>query len=115
MEILGVEFEGRPMRGTKHDSGKPRWDLLPWREIGAVVSVLTYGSERYGPNNWQRLERPRGRYLAALMRHVSAWSCGERFDTESGLPHMAHAAANALFLLWADNAATGEAPEVHRD
>jgi len=28
------------------------------------------------------------------------WQSGERFDKESGLPHLAHVACNAIFLLW---------------
>ena len=35
----------------------------------------------------------------ALMRHLRAHWDGESIDPETGLPHMAHAATNALFLL----------------
>lgn len=33
--------------GRKFDKGKPRWCLLPWKEIEEVVKVLTKGSEKY--------------------------------------------------------------------
>jgi hypothetical protein len=86
--------------GAKHDHGKPRWDLLPWGPVGDVVAVLTFGAAKYAPNNWQHVDEPRGRYYAAALRHLAAWVDGERFDPESGLPHLAHACCCLLFLLW---------------
>ena len=90
------------MTGKKHDGGKPRWDLLPWRQVAAVVEVITFGATKYGERNWQELKNARARYFAALHRHVSAWESGERLDKETGLPHLAHATTNALFLMWFD-------------
>lgn len=88
--------------GIKHDAGKPRWDLLPWREVGSVVDVLTHGAAKYSPGNWKRVEDQRSRYFAAAMRHLTLWWGGERLDEESGRPHLAHAACCVLFLMWGD-------------
>jgi hypothetical protein len=85
--------------GVKHDAAKPRWDLVPWQAMGEVVTVLTRGAEKYGDDNWRRVPRHRGRYLAALMRHVAAWASGHTHDDETGCHHLAHAACCALFLI----------------
>jgi hypothetical protein len=86
--------------GKKYDSGKDRWDLLPMECVEDVVKILTFGSVKYGPNNWQNVEPFNDRYYAALMRHLVAWRKGEETDTESGLPHLSHAMCNVIFLLW---------------
>lgn len=84
--------------GRKYDSDKLRWDLLPIDCVEDVVKILTFGANKYAPNNWQQVESDR--YYAALMRHLSTWRQGEDMDSESGLPHLAHAMCNVLFLLW---------------
>lgn len=89
--------------GRKDDSGKARWDLLPWGPVGDIVAVLTYGARKYADDNWQIVPDPRRRYFAAAMRRLTAWYSGERRDPESGLPHLAHAGCCLLFLLWFDS------------
>jgi hypothetical protein len=89
-----------PMPGLKHDQGKPCWNFLPWEEVREIVKVLTYGAQKYPPNNWQRVKDPRARYFSALMRHLTAWWGGEEPDFESGLSHLAHAGCCLLFLMW---------------
>lgn len=101
--------------GVKHDAGKPRWDLLPWEAVEAVVLVLTYGATKYGPDNWRRVPGARWRYLGAALRHVAAWARGQRLDAESGLPHLAHAAASILFLISLDAAPPAPRRWRHRE
>ena len=86
--------------GRKDDLGKPRWDLVPLAVIEQIAKVLTFGAAKYGANSWQRLEDAQSRYFAALMRHLTQWQSGEHIDKESGLPHLAHAACDLMFLLW---------------
>ena len=86
------------MAGVKHDSGKARWDLVPWREMEDVVSVLGFGADKYGADNWRHVSGAQERYFAAAMRHLVAWKQGEELDAESGLPHLAHATTCLLFL-----------------
>ena len=88
------------MTGKKFDDTKPKWNLLPLSPIAEVVNVLTFGANKYGPNNWQLLPDFNERYFAATMRHLFAWREGETHDPESGLHHLAHAATNIIFLLW---------------
>lgn len=88
--------------GAKHDAGKDPWHLLPWGPVREVVRVLAHGAKVYAPNNWQKVKSGRDRYFNATMRHLFAWEGGELLDPDSGLPHLAHAATNVLFLLWAE-------------
>lgn len=86
--------------GKKSDKGKPRWTLLPLSSIELVIEVLEYGAAKRGDHNWQHLENARTRFLNAAFRHLSDYAQGETLDHDSGLPHLAHAACNCLFLLW---------------
>lgn len=88
--------------GTKYDGSKPRWDLLPFKQVEDVVRVLTFGAEKYDDDNWQAVSGAEKRYLSAALRHIAAYAEGERLDSESGLPHLAHAACCILFLMWFD-------------
>lgn len=85
--------------GFKQDEGKLRWDLLPTRALNELVKVYGFGlAKGYPARNWEKgmeWSRP----FAALMRHAWAFWGGESVDKESGLPHMAHAAWNALALV----------------
>lgn len=87
------------MNGEKFDSEKDRWDLLPFTATKKVVKVLTFGARKYEPDNWRIVPDWRRRYLAAAMRHLVAYQEGEDLDTESGMPHLAHAACCVLFML----------------
>lgn len=84
----------------KYDGGKLRYDLLPPEPIADIVRVLTYGAQKYDDNSWQTVPNGVARYTAALMRHFEAWRAGESVDRESQLHHLAHAACNAVFLLY---------------
>lgn len=89
--------------GRKADKGKLLFSCLTRDLAGplrAVAAVLTYGAQKYAKNSWQSVPDAEGRYEDALDRHLNAWKMGEKFDPESGLHHLAHAACNALFLLW---------------
>lgn len=95
----------------KADDGKDRFDLLMTKEgcasaIADVVKVLSFavrpkeqGGKGYVPHSWRQVPEGRRRYLSAMYRHLAAIERGEELDDESGLPHLAHVATNALFLL----------------
>ncbi len=85
--------------GRKTDEAKARYDLIPAVALQAVVDVLTYGAEKYAPDNWRHVPQAESRYLAAGLRHVFAFMRGEPCDPESGQHHLAHAACCVLFLL----------------
>jgi len=85
--------------GTKHDTGKPRFDLMPPRAELAVIEVLEFGAQKYGVDNWRNVPEAEARYYSALRRHLNAWRAGEKKDPESTKTHLAHAACCIIFLL----------------
>lgn len=84
--------------GAKDDKGKLLWNLLPWKALTGLVKVLTFGAKKYSPNGWRTVPDAENRYLAALLRHLSARAAGEKIDPESGLRHIDHVLTNATFL-----------------
>lgn len=87
----------QPPKSLKADSGKRRWDLLPIRGVAAVADVMEFGAKKYSEGDWLKgIES--ARLLAACQRHLYAVQIGEETDPESGLSHVAHAAAN--LLMW---------------
>lgn len=88
--------------GLKYDEGKLRYDLIPPKALREIVRVLTHGSVKYGDYNWSHVEPWKPRYTAALLRHIEAWRDGEKYDPETGIHHLAHAATNCIFLLFRD-------------
>jgi hypothetical protein len=95
------------MEGKKFDEGKPRVDLVDPDFVLELSKVLTMGADKYGPYNWARgmaWSRP----TAALQRHLAAWQKGENIDPESGLSHLAHVAANVMFLMYFQQNGVGE-------
>lgn len=82
----------------RYDAEKNKLHLAPPWALAKVGEVFTMGAEKYGEHNWER-GMEWSRMIASLERHINAFKRGEDFDDESGLPHMAHAATNALMLL----------------
>ena len=94
---------------SKHDGGKAPLDLLPPRALEQTARAMGHGADKYGVWNWTKCDEPR-RYAAAALRHIYAqtafWcdnnderGAGLAIDPESGLPHLAHAAASILIML----------------
>ena len=81
---------------TKHDTGKPRLDLIPPEAIDALGAVLTMGAAKYGDRNWEQ-GLTYSRVFAAAQRHLWAFWRGEDVDPESGLSHLDHALACVAF------------------
>jgi hypothetical protein len=98
--FFGTAAQTAPLEsgGRKDDSEKNRVDLLPFDALEEVAKVLTFGARKYADRNW---EKGMGwmRIFGGVMRHTWAWCRGENTDPESGLPHLAHAACDVLFLL----------------
>jgi hypothetical protein len=82
----------------KNDDGKSRVDLVDPEFITEIGYILRMGAEKYEEFNWIKgmaWSRP----TAALFRHLGAWQRGEELDPESGFSHLAHVAANVMFLM----------------
>jgi hypothetical protein len=87
--------------GVKYDSGKTRTGLMFTgfaSALNRVAEVTTFGANKYTPNGWLSVPSASERYTDALYRHLLAGAT-EKFDLESGIEHLAHAAWNILAVL----------------
>jgi hypothetical protein len=89
---------------------------VPVRPLEEIALAFTYGAQKYEPDNYRRGTNWR-RYLGAALRHTLAFARGEDADPETGLSHLAHAAACLMILrelqldgLGADDRIEGAAP-----
>ena len=88
--------------GAKDDKGKPMAGVLLdfSRALRTVVDVGTYGAKKYTRTGWATVPEGSQRYLDAMMRHLLAMDVDpDGLDKETGLPHLAHVAWNALAVL----------------
>lgn len=88
--------------GAKDDKGKPMAGVLLdfSRALQTVVDVGTYGAKKYKRTGWATVPEGSQRYLDAMMRHLLAMDVDpDGLDKETGLPHLAHVAWNALAVL----------------
>lgn len=82
------------------DPEKPAYQLMPWDALDQVGLVFAYGAHKHGEGAYRGPDGPGLDYCCgAAVRHLSACQQGERLDSESGLSHLAHAAARALIAL----------------
>jgi len=88
--------------GIKYDGDKLMYNLVPMQAQEEVVKVLTHGAKKYAPDNWKQVPDLQDRYYSAALRHLEAHRAGERYDIDSGLPHLAHVACCMLFKLQDD-------------
>lgn len=87
----------------KYDGGKAcafrgTIDYFP-RAIELVAAVSTFGATKYAWKGWEGVSEGFERYSDAMVRHMLAHAKGEFTDSDSGLPHAAHTAWNALARL----------------
>jgi len=97
---VAQEVEDLKQEGTKFDTDKLDWTLIPWKELEETVKVLEFGANKYSRDNWKKVDS--SRYEKAAMRHLISYVTGEKVDPESGKSHLAHIICNALFLSWKD-------------
>ena len=81
---------------TRDSLLKPRPSLLVPEFVLDVAKVMSYGALKYEPNGWKKCGDI-NQYHDALLRHTLLIR-SEPCDVESGLPHTAHAACNAMFI-----------------
>lgn len=86
---------------VKADSGKPDWSLVPFEALEDMVKVLEFGAKKYDRWNWTTSGGFKWtRIIASTLRHLFDFAKGIDTDPESGLPHIAHAQCNLLFLAY---------------
>lgn len=84
--------------GRKFDGGKLQYGLLPPLALEEFVKVLTFGAQKYEPDNWKRVPEGSRRYFDAAQRHLWAYKQGQVEDPETGLHHLAHALCCIAFI-----------------
>lgn len=83
--------------GARFNDNKPDYSLIPMCTLEDEARVWAYGKKKYAAWNWAKgmdWSIP----FACLHRHLAAWQRGEEVDSESGLPHLAHAMCNLRML-----------------
>jgi hypothetical protein len=88
----------------KKDAGKTLMGLV-YRDFALplrfVAKVGTMGAKKYARGLWMEIPQEEVYRLEdAMFRHWDAYVSGEFTDAESGLPHLAHFAWNAIALLY---------------
>ena len=78
-------------------SGFDMWVDMDFKQVQDMLDVLEMGAEKYRPWNWAKGMKW-SVCVGCILRHIHAHLSGEEFDEESGLRHIAHAHANAMFL-----------------
>lgn len=96
-EREGNKLTGNKLTGDRYNGGKLKWGLVDFNSLKPLVQALEYGATKYTPYNWQKglsyVET-----LESILRHVHALIQGEDIDPESGVSHIGHVQANAMFL-----------------
>lgn len=82
---------------VKHDTSKPRVELLSRPALEGCSRVLEFGANKYAADNWRKGMEWR-RVIGALIRHALEFSDGKDIDEESGLPVIDHVMCCAMFL-----------------
>ncbi len=86
------------MKGIKHDTGKPKMNLLVMEFIEEMARVLTEGAKKYDAWNWKELDNDR--VHNALLRHAVKTTANkqvENNDDFGGLEEV-YTAVNCMFL-----------------
>lgn len=96
--LQGIQVPKKLTEGMKHDSGKPRVDLLSPHFLLGTAQVLDFGAKKYEPYNWAK-GIMYSRVYAATLRHLLAFWSGEECDEESGIHHLLHASCCIMFLV----------------
>jgi Domain of unknown function (DUF5664) len=88
--------------------GSTKVPISLWPEIASVYGCigLLDGKGKYGRGNYRATPVRASIYYEALRRHMAKWFSGEELDSDSGIPHLAHALACIAILVDAKHANT---------
>lgn len=80
----------------RYNSGKPQYSLLDMQALEPLVRVLEFWAKKYTRNNWKR-DMNFDQLLDSMIRHIAALQ-KDQYDSESGIHHIGHILANAMFF-----------------
>ncbi|MEE8372503.1 MAG: dATP/dGTP diphosphohydrolase domain-containing protein [Dehalococcoidia bacterium] len=110
-ESLGQGADGG---GQRLNAGKNRIELLPETWLWALADVMTQGSKKYDPRNWEK-GMDWSAMVGCMHRHLGKFQSGQRYDGKefdkekgtTGCHELAMVAWNALALMHYDLTETG--------
>ena len=85
------------MGGLRHDTSKPRPELIPPEALLALGKLYQVGSLKYDVRNWEK-GMLWSKVLGPLFRHLYKWMMGGKYDPETGAHHLICVAWNAIAL-----------------
>ncbi len=85
-----------PVSALRYNTGKPKWSLVHMHSLVPMIRVLEHGAEKYEPFNWQK-PTERDTIINSMQRHLAELIDGKELDDKSGLTHIGHIMANAMF------------------
>jgi hypothetical protein len=96
-EIVNDTGATSPTGSLRYNSNKPQCNEISPKFLLDMGAVLEKSRAKYPRGNWEKGNNYSVPY-DSLMRHLLSWQSGERYDSESGLSHLAHAALNLMML-----------------
>ncbi len=102
--VVGALPDDNPK--TRFGVAKPPLSLIPGQARVLLAEAFRDGARKYGPANWRVDLVTASTYLNAAERHLISWQDGEENAEDSGVHHLAHAAACLLILLDAQASGT---------
>ncbi len=82
----------------KFDDGKTPYDLIDPLLLRDLALVLQFGARKYAEWNWAKGTFKWSRLYSATQRHLQDFWNGQEYDEETGLPVLAHAMCELMFL-----------------
>lgn len=107
-EKLEQDTNSAESTNPKRQFGLASIPLHLWSPLASAYGSLGLynGSLKYGRNNFKATPVEASIYIAAAMRHLSAWAEGEEYDPADGVPNLGGVLANIAILLEARAAGT---------
>lgn len=75
---------------AKRKEKKPPLALVPGSAVEGIASVVWFGVQKHGRDDWRK-GFPWTERLSSALRHITAFVEGDDWDVESGLCHLDHA------------------------
>ena len=88
-----------PKDRQAQQENKPDVTLIPLKVNLLEAQVMALGAKKYGAFNWRKDRVRMTVYLAAIYRHLAAFTERNDCDPESKISHLAHIRANTGILL----------------
>ena len=98
-EVIEENVELLGKLADRFNDGKPKLSMIDTEILNLTAQVLEFGEKKYSRDNWKK-GRPINDIMDSLLRHAFAITSGEENDPESGLSHLGHIVANAMFIAY---------------